>query len=374
MIKKICYLDEDGRFGGPQQRMILVAKEINKDKKFKINFLIPNKDTNFFKKKLNKYKLPYDEKDITRLSLEITTLIKYLFFFFYEIKIIISYLKNNHIDILQVNSTSQFKGIIASLFLKIKCIWVIEDTNLGYCTKKIFLYLSKISNCKIIYTSKVVKDYYLKNSKINNFKKEIFAPVDSKIFNPRKKYKKLKFKKKEILITTISGIVPIKGIENFLTMAKEILKLYSNVQFLLVGNIVSSQKKYSKKILKLISEFNIRDFKYIRMSDEVPRILYNSDIFICTSLSEAGPLTIYEAIKMKVPIITTNVGAVPQLLKNNISGYICSPGDVNSLIDNTKKMLNKYPNIKLLTKNADYKSYIFDLSYVTNLYRDIYKN
>ena len=102
--------------------------------------------------------------------------------------------------------------------------------------------------------------------------------------------------------------------------------------------------------------------------------MYNSDIFICTSLSEAGPLTIYEAIKMKVPIISTNVGAVPQLLENNISGYICGPGDVNGLIESTKKMLNKYPNIKSLTKNADYKSHIFDLSYVTSLYKDIYKN
>ena len=48
-MKKICYVDEDGRFGGPQQRMILVASELLKHG-YKIDFVIPNQEVDILKK------------------------------------------------------------------------------------------------------------------------------------------------------------------------------------------------------------------------------------------------------------------------------------------------------------------------------------
>lgn len=374
MKKKICYLDEDGRFGGPQQRMIMVAKELCKNQNFDIQFLIPSRETGFFKKKLKLYGLNYDEKNLTRLSINFNTLIKYIIFFIYEVVIIRNYLKKKNFDSLQVNSTSQFKGIIASLFLKIDCIWVIEDTNLGIITKYLFLTLAKCSKCKIIYTSRAVKNYYLKNQKINNIKKEIFAPVDPKIFNFKRKFKKLNFKKKnKLLITSVSGIIPVKGVESFLKIAEEILKKNRNVQFLLVGNIVSSQKRYSKKILKKISKIDKKNFKYVSMSSDIPNLLLNTDIFICTSLSEAGPLTVYEALMMRVPIITTNVGAIPQILKKNKSSLVCEPKNNNDMIKATQKMLDNIEYFKAMTKQSQTEIKIFNLSYVANQYKKVYK-
>ena len=49
-MKKICYVDEDGRFGGPQQRMILVASELLKHG-YKIDFVIPHTFKTKIKKK-----------------------------------------------------------------------------------------------------------------------------------------------------------------------------------------------------------------------------------------------------------------------------------------------------------------------------------
>ena len=373
MIKKICYLDEDGRFGGPQQRMIMIAKEVIKDDEFEIKFLIPKNDTKFFRKKLNEYNLSYDEKNITRLSLEFKILIKYFFFFIFEIFTIRNYLKNEKFHILQINSTSQFKGIIASLFLNIKRIWVIEDTNLGYLTKVIFLFLSNVSKCKIIYTSKAVKNYYLKNQNLRNYQKEIFAPVDPRIFNPKKRYKKLAFKKKgNILITTISGIVPVKGVESFIYVVSNIIKNYDNVQFLFVGDVVSSQKTYSKKIFKLFKSLDKNKFKFMSINRNIPQLLSNSDIFICTSISEAGPMTVYEAITLNVPIITTNVGGVPQILQNNKTAYICKPNDNVGLVKATKKMINLFVQFKKKNINLHKRIKKFDLLYVANEYKKIY--
>ena len=44
---KICYVDEDGRFGGPQQRMILLLRALKHG--YKIDFVILNQEVDIFK-------------------------------------------------------------------------------------------------------------------------------------------------------------------------------------------------------------------------------------------------------------------------------------------------------------------------------------
>ena len=63
---KICCVDEDGRYGGPQSRMIDVYKNIDLNK-ITYDFLIPS-DVKIFKKKLKKIKAKFYEFEITRLS------------------------------------------------------------------------------------------------------------------------------------------------------------------------------------------------------------------------------------------------------------------------------------------------------------------
>ena len=88
MIKKICYVDEDGRFGGPQQRMLLIASEL-KNQNIDVDIVIPKDETDIFKNKLLEKKIKFYELNITRLSLKPSFLIKYILFFF---------LRNNFID------------------------------------------------------------------------------------------------------------------------------------------------------------------------------------------------------------------------------------------------------------------------------------
>ena len=76
---KICCVDEDGRYGGPQSRMIDVYKNINL-KKYKYDFVIPN-NVSKFKKKLKKNRIKFYQLELTRLSRELSLFLKYIFFF-----------------------------------------------------------------------------------------------------------------------------------------------------------------------------------------------------------------------------------------------------------------------------------------------------
>ena len=161
MLKRICYVDEDGRFGGPQQRMLLIASELKK-KNSEIEIIIPKDETQIFKNKLIKQNIKFHELSLTRLSLKPSFLIKYFIFFFYEIIKLAIFFKKQKYDLIQANSTPQFKAVIAAFILRLEIVWIIEDSYFPSIIVLIFRFLSNLTNCKIIYTSQRVYNFYFK--------------------------------------------------------------------------------------------------------------------------------------------------------------------------------------------------------------------
>ena len=331
--KKICLIDEDGRYGGPQKRMIVATNEIDKSN-YDIEFLIPVNDTLIFEEILQDNKLKYTKKNITRLSLEPKFFFKYFLFFFYEILIIKKFLKKEKFQIVQINSTSQFKGLIAGLLLNLKIIWVIEDTYMPLPVVLVFKLLASLSKCHIIYTSDRVYEFYLKNNHFNK-KTKIYAPVkieqdDNKKINNTN----------QINILTISGYVPVKGLECFIEICNH-LKLNKNYdfKFTICGSKISSQIAYYEKIQKLINISNLK-IEQLGFRKNINKLLKECDIFLCTSLSEAGPMTLFEAMAMGKPVVTSDVGASRELIEKKYHGYIIPINDSLKFAEKILELLN----------------------------------
>lgn len=68
-----------------------------------------------------------------------------------------------------------------------------------------------------------------------------------------------------------------------------------------------------------------------RSPDEVFRIVKSSDVFVMPSLSEGTPISILEAAILETPIVASQVGGIPQLIKNGEHALLVEPGDVKQL-------------------------------------------
>ena len=64
-----------------------------------------------------------------------------------------------------------------------------------------------------------------------------------------------------------------------------------------------------------------KKLSYIGHQDNVPKIISKCDFIICTSLSEAGPMTSLEGVCMKKPLITNDVGVIKDLFTNKVSVF-----------------------------------------------------
>ena len=69
------------------------------------------------------------------------------------------------------------------------------------------------------------------------------------------------------------------------------------------------------------------------------QILNAVDIYVQPSLSEGLPMAIVEAMALRLPVVATNVGGVPEIIKDGENGYLAKPASVESLADALECML-----------------------------------
>ena len=368
---RICSIDEDGRYGGPQARVLEIEKYIDK-RKFNIDYIIP-RNKKIFEGKLNNTNAFFTKIDLTRLSKNFYDFFNYIYSFIPEILYLIRFFKRNKFNLIQANGVTHLKSILAAKFAKIKSIWIIEDSYSPKIIVLLFRFLAKFTNCKVVYISKKVFNFYMKNS---NIKKdnlyEIMSPTDTKFFKKKRKKKK----NKEIIVSTISNITEVKGVDIFLKTASRVLNKNPKAKFYFVGGKVKNQENYAKKIQQIHSNMDKKIVKKIifkGMCLNIKNILEKTDIFVCTSNSEGGPIALWEAMSMSIPVVSTKVGGAPQYIKNGFSGYLCNISDSKDIANKINKlMLNSKLRKKIGSRGRKIIQDNIDSVKITRKYEKLY--
>ncbi|MDF1617761.1 glycosyltransferase family 4 protein [Petrocella sp. FN5] len=100
---------------------------------------------------------------------------------------------------------------------------------------------------------------------------------------------------------------------------------------------------YEKMVKNEISENgmenNVTFLGYVQNEDKIKRLL-SSDIFILPSYGEGLPISVIESIAAGLVIISSNVGALDEIIANNVNGFTINPGDIKMLNTYISKCLN----------------------------------
>jgi glycosyltransferase involved in cell wall biosynthesis len=98
-------------------------------------------------------------------------------------------------------------------------------------------------------------------------------------------------------------------------------------------------------------ELNLAD-RNIKMipQEEMPNFYNSINLYICASKAEGTPLTVLEAMAMGIPIISTDVGIVSEVLGEKGKKYILEERTKECLKDKIKELINKKEDFKEISK------------------------
>ena len=87
-------------------------------------------------------------------------------------------------------------------------------------------------------------------------------------------------------------------------------------------------------------------------NSEVKKLLGSGDLFVHPSGLDLLPRSVKEASLMEKPIIASNVGGIPEIVRNNQTGYLCNINDVDQWIAKIRFLLDNPDIAKKFGKNA----------------------
>ena len=109
--------------------------------------------------------------------------------------------------------------------------------------------------------------------------------------------------------------------------------------------------------------------------NEAMTTLKSSSIIVVPSRMESLPTVIKEAFFLKIPVIATSVGGIPELIQDNYNGFLVEPENPEILIKKINELLNNYELQKKFTDNGyNFVMQNFTWKKILPLYINFYKN
>lgn len=279
-------------------------------------------------------------------------------------------------DVLHIQSKDDFiAGTVAGKLLGKKVIWT-DHADLKHVWKNLniwyknpvgkMVYLASLIADKIVATSKSEEKKILSNLSQNSILKKKFELVYNGSQDKLNSYAINRNKKYTYIFA--GRLVTDKGINEIIEAFNKLSLNNNDVQLQILGD--GPESDYFKGKAK--NNDNIHFFGHI--SDPY-QYMINADVFVYPSYHEAFGISLVEASMLKMPIIASRVGGIPEIIVDNKSGILVDAKKVDPLYEAMKKLYEDRNLAKSLSVNARKRfkeKFNFD-DIVKNEYIPIYK-
>lgn len=225
-------------------------------------------------------------------------------------------------------------------------------------TKKIF---SNADSCASVsrYLADNIRKYVLKNLDF----KIINNVADTSLFYPKEKQPgKFRF-------IHVSNMIPLKNAEGILSAFADLCKIRTDVELIMVGDKESSLHQVTNDLGLLNQSIFFRgEISYRQVAEEMQQ----ADCLVLFSNIENSPCVIGEALCCGLPVISTHVGGITELL-NEENSILVEPGNIVKLSEAMQEMISKYDhfNKKQIAESARNK---FSYPIISKQFDELYQS
>jgi len=144
---------------------------------------------------------------------------------------------------------------------------------------------------------------------------------------------------KPFTVTTVARLYVTKGLTYLLDTAALVKKTHPQVEFKVYGEGELRSELLAKAESLGLDGRNIFVGAFTSR-EELTRIMAGTDIFLLSSILEGQPLVIVEAMTYGCPIVSTNVGGIPELITDGVNGLLCPPEKPECLAEKIKSLID----------------------------------
>ncbi|HET8829746.1 MAG TPA: N-acetyl-alpha-D-glucosaminyl L-malate synthase BshA [Pelobium sp.] len=194
-----------------------------------------------------------------------------------------------------------------------------------------------------------------------------FIDLNRFSLKPKDHFKKAIAPQNERIIAHTSNFRKVKRTQDVMHIFKQVLTEVP-AKLLMVGD--GPERVNCEQLCR---ELNICEHvRFLGKQEAVEEILSVSDLFLIPSASESFGLAALEAMACKVPVISSNIGGLPELNIDGVTGFMDNVADVDSMAKHAIYILQSDDRLNQFKENALKRAKEFDLKHILPKYEAFY--
>lgn len=189
-----------------------------------------------------------------------------------------------------------------------------------------------------------------------------FKPIDKNHF------KKAIAPNGEKILVHVSNFRKVKRVGDVVKIFEKVYKEIS-CKLILVGD---GPERYNAE--QMCREIGLcHEVRFLGKQDAIEELLAIADLFLMPSASESFGLAALEAMACEVPVISSNVGGLPEVNIQGVTGYMSDLGNVDEMAKYAVEILKDEATLNQFKANALAQAKQFDIENIIHFYEDYYE-
>ncbi len=172
----------------------------------------------------------------------------------------------------------------------------------------------------------------------------------------------------EFVLMHVSNFRPVKRVQDCVRILAEVRKKVP-ARLVFVGD--GPERSDAERLCR---ELGVEEHvTFLGKQSALPEILSVADIFLLPSQQESFGLSALEAMSCSVPVVATNIGGIPEVVKHDETGFIAELGDVDRMARYCLDLLTNPKKLAIFRENARRRVIDnFDISLIVPHYERVY--
>lgn len=331
-MKRVLSIIHYPVFGGPHNRNIKLASAL-RDRGYDTLVLIPDEPGNALAR-LQGACVPVVARPLARLraTRDPRMHASFLFRFWRDVVMIRRLIREEHIDLVQINGLANAQGAVAGRLERIPVVWQILDTHTPVLLRAALAPALRVLAQVVMCTGEKVSAGHPGVRGFGGNLVHFNPPVDLGTFawSPEKRRRArsaLGLPPDVPVIGTVGNLNLQKGHLTFVEAAGAVRRSRPEVRFVILGAAHRNHEEHVRQVREAIRRVGFcegEDFLIRDPGDAVADLIAAFDLFWMTSEpdSEGLPTVIEEAMATGLPVISTDVGSISELVADGRTGFL----------------------------------------------------